>query len=113
VELGQLLVLAVLVPALSLLFRFVVAERLGTIILSAIVTHTAWHWMTERFDILRRFRFEWPAIDAAFWVGVMRVGMIVVVAAGLYWLVFSVLRWQRPAPGPSEAVGETARGAGL
>ena len=40
VELGQLLVLAVLVPALDLLFRFVVAERMGTIILSALVAHT-------------------------------------------------------------------------
>jgi hypothetical protein len=82
---------------LSLLFRFVVAERLGTIILSAIVSHTAWHWMTERFDVLRRYRFEWPAIDAAFWVGVMRAGMIIVVAIGLYWLVFGVLRSPRSA----------------
>src|SRR5262249_19145907 len=31
VELGQLLVLAVLVPALSLVFRFVVAERMGVV----------------------------------------------------------------------------------
>ena len=40
-----MLVLALLVPALGLLFRYVVAERMGTIILSAIVAHTAWHWM--------------------------------------------------------------------
>ncbi|HKF67843.1 MAG TPA: HupE/UreJ family protein, partial [Vicinamibacterales bacterium] len=37
VELGQLVVLALLVPALDLLFRYVVAERMGTIILSALV----------------------------------------------------------------------------
>ena len=37
VELGQLLVLLILIPALNLLFRFVVAEQLGTIILSALV----------------------------------------------------------------------------
>jgi hypothetical protein len=103
VELGQLLVLVVLVPGLALLFRFVVAERLGTIMLSALVTHTAWHWMTERFDVLRRFRFEWPAIDAAFWVGVMRFGMIVVVAVGLYWLVFGLLKFQRPARDPASS----------
>src|SRR4029077_1504515 len=72
VELGQLLVLVVMVPALGLLFRYVVAERLGTIILSAIVAHTAWHWMTDRYAALRLYRFEWPAIDALFWVGVMR-----------------------------------------
>ena len=42
VEFGQLAVLAVLVPALTLFFRFVVAERMGTIVLSAIVAHTGW-----------------------------------------------------------------------
>ena len=68
VELGQLLVLVLLIPALDLLFRYVVAERMGTIILSALVAHTAWHWMTERFGVLRQFRFEWPVIDPAFWV---------------------------------------------
>ncbi len=49
VELGQLLVLLVLIPALDLLFRFVVAERMGTIILSALVAHTGWHWMLDRY----------------------------------------------------------------
>jgi hypothetical protein len=63
VELGQLLVLVVMVPALDVLFRFVVAERMGTIILSAIVAHTAWHWMTDRFDVLRQF--PWPTVTAA------------------------------------------------
>jgi hypothetical protein len=92
VELGQLLVLAVLVPALGLLFRYVVAERLGTIILSTLVAHTAWHWMTDRFNVLRQFRFEWPAFDAAFWAAAMRWGMLVVVGIALYWLIFGVLR---------------------
>jgi hypothetical protein len=63
VELGQLLVLVVMVPALDVLFRFVVAERMGTVILSAIVAHTAWHWMTDRFDVLRQF--PWPTVTAA------------------------------------------------
>ena len=92
VELGQLLVLVLLIPALDLLFRYVVAERMGTIILSALVAHTAWHWMTERWELLRKFRFEWPAIDAAFLAGALRWMMLLVVAAGLYWLVFGVLR---------------------
>ena len=47
VEIGQVAVLAVLLPALALLFR-VVAERPGTIVLSAIVAHTGWHWMIDR-----------------------------------------------------------------
>jgi hypothetical protein len=55
VELGQVLVLLVLVPVLTLLFRYVVAERMGAIILSALVAHTGLHWMLERWDVLRRF----------------------------------------------------------
>ena len=92
VELGQLLVLIVLIPALGFLFRRVVDERVGTIILSAIVAHTAWHWMTERWVVLRQFRFTWPALDAAFWVMAMRAAMLAIVAGGLYWLVFGVWR---------------------
>jgi hypothetical protein len=92
VELGQLLVLVLLIPALDLLFRSIVAERLGTIMLSALVGHTAWHWMGERYDVVRRFRFAWPVVDAAFLAGALRWAMLLVIAAGLYWLVFSVLR---------------------
>ncbi|MEO5924603.1 MAG: HupE/UreJ family protein [Bryobacteraceae bacterium] len=55
VELGQILVLLLLVPALTLLFRYVVAERMGTIILSALVAHTGWHWMLDRWEVLRKF----------------------------------------------------------
>jgi hypothetical protein len=91
VELGQVLVLVLAIPALDAVFRYAVAERLGTIVLSALAAHTAWHWMKERWDILRQFRFEWPAIDAAFWVATMRGLMLLVVAAGLYWLIFSIL----------------------
>jgi hypothetical protein len=103
VELGQLLVLLLFVPGLALLFRFVIAERMGTVILSALVTHTAWHWMTERFDVLRRFRFEWPAVDAVFWVGVMRWAMIAVAALGLYWVMFGLLKSGRPARDPASS----------
>jgi hypothetical protein len=91
VELGQLLVLAVLIPALGVLFRYVVAEQLGTIILSALIAHTSWHWMSERYVVLRQFRFEWPVVDAAFLASAMRWAMLLVIAAGLYWLIFGVL----------------------
>ena len=55
IELGQLLVLLVLVPILNVAFRHVVAERIGVIVLSVIVAHTAWHWMADRFAALREF----------------------------------------------------------
>ena len=103
VELGQLLVLVLFIPALGFLFHFVVAERLGTIILSAIVAHTAWHWMSERAGVLRQYRFEWPVIDAAFLASVLRWAMLGVIAAALYWLVFGVLRAGRRERGEPSA----------
>ena len=54
IELGQLLVLVVLVPVLNLVFRYV-NERVGGIVLAVIVGHTAWHWLAERFAALRSF----------------------------------------------------------
>jgi len=88
VELGQLLVLALLIPALKILFRFVVAERMGTIILSALVAHTGWHWMIDRGERLRQF--GWSAVTTAQLVGLMRWLIVILILAGLtrfgrYW----------------------------
>jgi hypothetical protein len=97
VELGQLLVLALMIPLLELCFRFVVAERMGTIILSALVAHTGWHWMLERWDRLRQFRFAWPELTAAFLAGAMRWMMAALLLAGLVWLISGLLRNPRYA----------------
>jgi hypothetical protein len=106
VELGQLLVLALLIPALELLFRYVVAERMGTIILSALVAHTAWHWMIERWGRLRQYPFEWPALNAAPLAIAMRWLMLVIILGGLAWLVFGELRHraERSAEGKAARV---------
>jgi hypothetical protein len=94
VELGQLLVLAIALPALALLFKYVVEERMGTIILSALVAHVAWHWLADRYATLRQYHFEWPAIDALFLVNAMRIAMVLVAAVGLWWLI-GVMRQSR------------------
>ncbi len=91
VELGQLLVLALMIPALDFLFRRVVAERMGTIILSAIVAHTAWHWMIDRYQVFRQYQIRWPAMEAAPLAKALRLLMLIVIAAGLVWLVFGLL----------------------
>ncbi|MGA2883090.1 MAG: HupE/UreJ family protein [Bryobacteraceae bacterium] len=91
VELGQLLVLALLVPALEFVFRHMVAERMVTIILSALVAHTGWHWMMDRADRLRQFRFEPPLIDAALLATALRVLTVAVLLAGLGWAARAVL----------------------
>jgi hypothetical protein len=83
VELGQLLVLIVLVPLLSFLFRYV-PERVGTIIISLVVGHTAWHWLLERWE--RLSRFPWPTLDAATLASAIRWLIALLVLAGLAWI---------------------------
>ena len=96
VELGQVLVLAALVPALHFLFRYVVAERTGTIILSAFVAHTAWHWSAERWERLREYAWPAPGLLTLLWTA--RVLLVVVAAAGAVWLI--AVNYRRFRVGP-------------
>jgi len=107
VELGQILVLVLLIPALDLLFRFGVAERIGTIILSALVAHTGWHWMIDRGSVLAQFPL--PTLDAALVASAMRWMMVIVAFAGLIWLI-GVLRQSR-APAAAATSESASRGA--
>ena len=111
VEIGQIAVLLILIPALGLLFRHVVPERLGIIVLSALVAHTAWHWMIERGEQLAKFRF--PTLDAAFLASAMRGLMAALILAGCVWLANGVLkRWLQPrnaAPAPARDIAEKRR----
>jgi hypothetical protein len=92
VELGQLLVLAMLIPALELLFRYGVPERTGTIILSALVAHTAWHWMVDRWGVLSQYRIGMPAFDVALWAIVLRWLMFIVIGGGAAWFIGGLVR---------------------
>ena len=104
VELGQLLVLLLLIPLLDALFRFVVAERMGTIILSALVAHTGWHWMIERADRLRHFQYQSPSINAVFLAAAMRWLMLILILAALIYLLWR--RLGRGAGSPALPVEE-------
>lgn len=85
VELGQLLVVIAAVPVLEWLFRRAISERLGTIVLSAIVAHSAWHWMTARWSMLREFEFRWPTFDWALAASLMRGAMLILILVGVVW----------------------------
>ena len=63
IELGQIAVLAAMLPALGLVTRYVLPGRAGSVILAALIAHTAWHWMAERWDELAKV--PWPSLDAA------------------------------------------------
>ena len=73
-----------LIPSLHLLFRYAVRERVGTIILSVLVGHTAWHWMIERGQVLSAYSL--PDLTNANLASVLRWLMAAVILSGLLWL---------------------------
>jgi hypothetical protein len=93
VELGQLFVLAITVPVLHLLFKKVIPELGGTIVLSAILAHTGWHWMTERGGQLLRYDFRVPPLDAAFFAAFLRWLMLLLIVCGAAWLLRLTFDW--------------------
>lgn len=65
------------------------------IVLSALMAHTAWHWLSERFSTLRQF--PWPTMGAAGWAELMRWLMAALVLAVVLWLAQRwVRRWMEP-----------------
>ena len=104
VELGQLLVLAILVPVLNALFRVVKNERMGAIVLSVFVAHTGWHWLTERLEVLSAY--QPPALDPA---AVVRIGgrmaLAAVLVSGIVWWMTAARRYR----GAATPVGRAAR----
>lgn len=106
VELGQILAVGLMIPVLELAFRSVVKERMGTIILSALVAHTAWHWMTARGGELLSYEFTLPAWNTALLASAMRWMMLLLIIVGAGRLLAA---WARRgvtggAAGPAEAL---------
>ena len=92
VELGQLLVLTILIPVLWALLRWIVSDRIGTIILSALIAHTGWHWLQERAAVLAKYKLESPEMDAAFLVEAMRGAMLLMILAAAAWAMSRILK---------------------
>lgn len=59
VEVGQLIILAVVLPVIAMAFQDSRVRRIGVIVVSALVGHSAWHWTIERFGALQNV--QWPA----------------------------------------------------
>lgn len=85
VEIGQLMVILVAVPVLNFIFRKVVAEKMGTILLSAILAHSGWHWMSERAAQLSAYSFQWPALNYAFFASLTRWLILLVIVGSFVW----------------------------
>lgn len=98
IEIGQLAVLALALPALALLRRRVLAGRIGVILPSALLANMGWDWMMERGAVL--WKVPWPAPDAAALAALAGGVAGVLVAAGV---VRALARRSRPAPARGEA----------
>ena len=61
-----------------------------SILLSAILAHSGWHWMSERASELVAYSFYWPAFDAAFFASLMRWLMLLVVVGAILWAMVQV-----------------------
>ena len=92
VEIGQLLIVVLAVPALNWLFRNAISERMGTIILSAILAHSGWHWLSTRASDLMAYNLQLPALDYAFLAALMRWAMLLLIIGSAVWVLFVVYK---------------------
>ena len=100
IEIGQLAVLSVMLAALWLLRRVkALSDRTGVIVLSAIVAHTAWHWMMDRYQVLQQVGL--PKLDADSMVVLARWVLAALIVGGG---VFAFNRWRdkRVPPEPEK-----------
>ncbi len=111
VELGQLFALLFMIPGLGLLFGKAIPARTGGILISALVAHTSWHWMAERWGVLTAYDFRRPAFDAAFGAAVLRWAALLLIVAGAAWaLAAAYRRLERRVHRDGPVRGETGGG---
>jgi len=99
VELGQLVVLIISVPLVRLFLEStarikhvsIEGERLGVVLLSVLVAHTAWHWLSERSAQLVAYSWQAPVLDTAFYAAAMRWAMLLLGSVGVLWAMNELL----------------------
>ena len=96
IELGQVLVLLVAVPLLDVLFRLPVLARYGTVLISVLVGHEAWHWMVERAGAIRLA--DLPALDLGTVYGLILWTVTAAFVALLAWTLVPAA-WRRARGG--------------
>ena len=97
IELGQMLVLLLMLPALALCRRLV-PERMLVITLSAIAACIASRWMWERYQVLRRQ--QWPSLEDLFRLARWPALLLLVVGIGSL-----IVKWLRRKVPTSSAPG--------
>ena len=95
-ELGTLIILAIVVPAANLVFSSALVERAGILIASVLIGHAGWHWMTDRAAIARLS--SWPLMDLNFLLTVVRWLLAVTVIGGAIWFIAGLLKKKPEEP---------------
>ena len=95
-ELGTLIILAIVLPALNLLFTQVVAERAGVIVSSVLIGHVGWHWMTERIATAQLS--GWPEMDLQLMLTIVRWLLALTVVGGALWFLAGIVKRKPQAP---------------
>jgi hypothetical protein len=95
IEIGQLAVLCVFVPALALILRGRMAGRMGIIVLSAIIANIAWQWMMQRGEVL--WQTPWPqlTVPAAMTLARWVIALSLAVAAAKLLAKWIERKWPR------------------
>jgi HupE/UreJ protein len=113
IEMGQVLVLGLLIPALNLALRLHTNQRVETIVLSALVADISWHRVTERAGQLSQFSFQWPSLTPALIASAMVWLTIFLGLGGVASLVLAVLRHRAGPKAPDPALSGTERPSAL
>jgi hypothetical protein len=79
------IVTVLMAGALALALGTLVDERIGTIVLSALVAHSAWHALVTRYEEFRRYPLHWPAFDLLLLASVLRWMMAGIALAAIVW----------------------------
>jgi hypothetical protein len=100
-ELGLVIILAIVVPATAMLLTHAISERAGILVISMLAGHAAWHWMADRVGML--LVMPWPAMDLGLAATVVRWLLMLTIAGGLVWFLAGLLRKKpQPAEFPEE-----------
>jgi HupE / UreJ protein len=113
IEIGQLIVLCLYVPALALILRGKMSGRMGVMVTSAIVGLIAWHWMVERGEIL--WQTPWPPITMEAIFSLARWVFAILLAVGAAQLLAKWIehKWPQFVPkDPVPVIGQEGFGHG-
>jgi len=88
VEIGQIALVCIAVPLMNKFFHLTNTNKIGPIIISVMIAHTAWHWMLDRFEVWSAYQYSNPIHRIEFMDFISWGGLLLVIS-----IVFVLLRY--------------------